>query len=219
MFRELLQQKLAGVTSLTPQQFSALEEHYELLVRWNRVLNLTAIKDPVQVIERHYCESIFLAVNLPIGTLRIADLGSGAGFPGFPIAMLRPDCVVTLVEVHRRKAVFLREATRRLSNIRVLPARFEHVLEPPFDRAVSRAVSYHDLAPALKRLARAADLLTGIEAPPASLEFIWETPIRLPWGRNRFLRSGVSRETPGQVFHVKHHTVETPFEIGESPDT
>jgi 16S rRNA (guanine527-N7)-methyltransferase len=219
MFRELLQQKLAGLASLTPQQSSALEKHYQLLVRWNRVLNLTSIEDPAEVIERHYCESIFLAVHLPVGSLRIADFGSGAGFPGLPIAVLRPDSVVTLVEVHRRKAVFLREASRLLPNIQVLPARFEDVSEPPFDRVVSRAVSYHDLAPALARLGRAADLLTGIEAPPASLGFIWDTPIRLPWGRNRFLRSGVPRETAAPMFHVEHETADTPWGIGESRDT
>lgn len=195
MFRELLQQKLGGVASLTPQQLCAMEEHYRLLLRWNRVLNLTSIDDPAEVVERHYCESIFLAAHLPSGSLRVADLGSGGGFPGLPIAILRPDCVVTLVEVHSRKAVFLREASRCLPNVRVLPARFEYISEPPFDRAVSRAVSYQDLTSALKKLGRAADLLTGREAPPERLGFIWEAPIRLPWGRNRFLRSGVSRET------------------------
>jgi 16S rRNA (guanine527-N7)-methyltransferase len=202
MFRELLRQKLAGIASLTPQQSSALEEHYQLLIRWNRVLNLTSIEDPGELIERHYCESTFLAVHLPVGSLHIADLGSGAGFPGLPIAVLRPDCAVTLVEVHRRKAVFLREASRQLPNVHVLPARFEDISEPPFDRVVSRAVSYHDLAAALKRLGSAADLLTGAEAPPASLGFVWEAPIRLPWGRNRFLRTGV----PSQRYDVSRET-------------
>lgn len=212
MFRELLRQKLAGVASLTSQQMVAMEEHYRLLVRWNRVVNLTSIEDPAEVIERHYCESIFLAAHLPSGPLRLADLGSGGGFPGLPIAVLRPDCIVTLVEVHRRKAVFLREASRRLPNVHVLPARFEDISEPPFDRAVSRGVSYQDLTPALKRVAGAADLLTGGEAPPDSLGFIFEASIRLPWGRNRFLRSGVrvqpikidvSCETGVGMFHVK----------------
>jgi 16S rRNA (guanine(527)-N(7))-methyltransferase RsmG len=195
MFRELLRQRLAGVASLTPQELRLLEEHYQLLVRWNRALNLTSIEDLSEVVERHYCESVFLAVHLPVGALRVADLGSGAGFPGLPLAVLRPDCSVTLVEVHRRKAVFLREASRQFPNVRVLSARFEDVTEAPFDRVVCRAISYQDLKPVLKNLGCAADLLTGGEAPPESLGFIWDTPIRLPWGRNRFLRSGVSRET------------------------
>jgi 16S rRNA (guanine(527)-N(7))-methyltransferase RsmG len=195
MFRELLRQKLAGVASLSPHELRALEEHYQLLVRWNRVLNLTSIEDLTEVVERHYCESVFLARHLPSRALRVADLGSGAGFPGFPIAVLRPDCAVTLVEAHRRKAVFLREACRQSANVLVVPSRFEEVAGAPFDYVVCRAVSYQDLKPALKKLAYAADLLTGAEAPPASLGFDWEEPIRLPWGRNRFLRIGVPRET------------------------
>jgi 16S rRNA (guanine527-N7)-methyltransferase len=208
MFRELLQQRLTGVASLTPHELRALEKHYQLLVRWNSVLNLTSIDDLSEVVERHYCESIFLAMRLPTGPLRVADLGSGAGFPGLPLAVLRPDCTVTLVEVHRRKAVFLREASRQLANVRILPVRFESIAGPPFDHAVSRAVSYQDLKPALKKLAHAADLLTGAEAPPADLGFVWNTAIRLPWGRNRFLQSGVSHETnvvgvPRETQHAK----------------
>lgn len=195
MFRELLRERLSGTASLTTKQLNALEGHYQLLVRWNRVLNLTSIKDLAEVVELHYCESIFLALHLPAGKLRVADIGSGAGFPGVPLAILRPDCSVTLIEAHRRKAVFLREATRQLPNVRVLPARFQDVDEPPFDHVVSRAVSYNDLMPALKKLGRSADLLTGGEEPPEELGFVWEAPILLPWGRSRFLRSGVSRET------------------------
>jgi 16S rRNA (guanine527-N7)-methyltransferase len=189
VFRELLARKLAGVTELSGTQLAALEAHYELLMRWNRKLNLTAITDMEQAIERHYCESVFLAVHLPKGRLRIADVGSGAGFPGVPVAVVRPDCEVVLIESHRRKAVFLREATRDLSNVRVLAIRAEDIKEQ-FDRVVSRAVSYDDLAEALKFRAPAADLLTGADEPPEFLAFRWGEPLRLPWGRNRFLRSG-----------------------------
>jgi len=199
MFRELLRQRLSGTASLTAPQLRALEGHYQLLVRWNRILNLTSIEDLAEVVERHYCESVFLAVHLPAGALRVADLGSGGGFPGVPLAILRPDCSVTLVESHRRKAVFLRESSRGLANVRVLPTRFEDVAEGPFDRLVSRAVSYKDLRPALQKLGHAADLLTGEEMPPADLGFMWEAPILLPWGRSRFLRSGVPRETQARV--------------------
>jgi 16S rRNA (guanine(527)-N(7))-methyltransferase RsmG len=163
-------------------------------VRWNRRLNLTAITDTEEAIERHYCESIFLAVYLPEGHLQIADVGSGAGFPGVPVAVMRPDCEVILIESHQRKAVFLREATRELPNVRVAAMRAEEVSER-FDRVVSRAVSYEDLAGVLKYLAPAADLLTGAEGPPESLGFVWRKPIRLPWGTNRFLRSGIRIES------------------------
>src|ERR1035437_3234294 len=111
MFADLLRQRLAGVVELSPGQVEALEAHYQLLLRWNRTLNLTSIKRMEEVVERHYCESLFLGTHLPQGGLRIADVGAGAGFPGFPVAVLRPDCSVTLIESHQRKAVFLREAS------------------------------------------------------------------------------------------------------------
>jgi 16S rRNA (guanine527-N7)-methyltransferase len=172
--------------------FPELEEHYQLLRRWNKVLNLTSIDNYEEAVERHYGESLFLGQHLPPGHLTIADIGSGAGFPGIPVAVLRPDCTVTLIEAHQRKAVFLREATRKLPNIRILAKRVEDVTES-FAWVVSRAVSYEDLGKNLKRLGRRAALLTGAEPPPESLGFEWETPIPLPAGRQRFLR--VSRET------------------------
>jgi len=206
-FPELLREKLAGLVELAPGQIQALQNHYELLLRWNRVLNLTAIDSLEEAVERHYCESLFLAVHLPPEPLLIADIGSGGGFPGLPVAVLRPDCRVTLIESHQRKAVFLREATRNMPNIEVLGKRAQVVVAQAsersvpgflslsvakrFDRGISRAVSYKDLAPVLKLLAPAADLLTGGEEPPADLCFTWNTAVALPWGRNRFLRSGV----------------------------
>jgi len=130
-----------------------------------------------------------LFVPRPAGALRIADVGSGAGFPGFPVAVLRPECSVTLIESHQRKAVFLREASREIPNVRVLAKRAEDVAET-FDWVISRAVSYADLAPVLKLLAANADLLSGAEGPPESLGFLWDTPLRLPWGDQRFLWTG-----------------------------
>jgi len=189
MFADLLRQRLAGVVELSPGQVAALETHYQLLLRWNRTLNLTSIKRMEEAVERHYCESLFLGTHLPQGCLRIADIGSGAGFPGFPAAVLRPDCSVTLVESHQRKAVFLREASRNLPNVRVLAKRAEDVNEQ-FDWAISRAVSYADLALFLKNLAPNVDLLTGGEAPPDGIGFVWRPPIPVRWSRQRFLRTG-----------------------------
>lgn len=199
MFAELLQQKLQGIVNLSPDQIAALKSHYDLLVRWNRKLNLTSIDSLEESVERHYCESLFLAAHLSAAPLRIADIGSGAGFPGFPVAIARPDCSVTLIEGHARKAVFLREASRStirnlVPNVHVLAQRAESVAES-FDVIVSRAVSYEDLTAVLRKLGKRADLLTGGEAPPDSLGFEWAAPIPLPWGHQRFLRIGVSRET------------------------
>lgn len=177
---------------VTESQAAALARHYDLLVRWNRVLNLTRVENLGEAIERHYGESLFLAKAIPeVVGLRIADVGSGPGFPGFPLAVARPDCQVTLIESHQRKAVFLREASRDLPNVRVLAARAEDVAER-FDWLVSRAVSYDDLSDPVRRFGSRVALLTGAEEPPASWNLTWATN-SLPSGKNRFLR--VSRET------------------------
>ena len=166
------------------EEFPALKKHFRLLELWNRKLNLTRITDA----ERNYGEALFLGRHLPAGALRICDIGSGAGFPGFPIAILRPDCEVTLIESHQRKAVFLMEVSRGHGNIRVLAKRAEDVGER-FDWAVSRGVSAADLARVLARLAPNVALLSGAEQPDIP-GFGWEDPLALPDSRNRFLRIG-----------------------------
>jgi 16S rRNA (guanine(527)-N(7))-methyltransferase RsmG len=203
VFRELLLEKLGDTAEMQPHVLDALQRHYDLLVRWNQGLNLTSIQGIENIIERHYCEAVFLGVHLPAQPLRIVDIGSGAGFPGFPVGVLRPDCEISLVEAHQRKAVFLQEASRGSPNICVLPVRAEEV-GGRFDHAICRAVSYRDLKRVLKALAPAADLLTGEEGPPGELGFEWATPTKLPWGRNRFLRSGVSRETQREIGPRRH---------------
>ena len=138
-FKSLLSLEFFPYGRLTPQQLTLLEEHYELLLRWNQKINLTRITSLQDAVRYHYCESLYLAQRLPQAPLRIVDVGSGAGFPGIPVAVFRPDCEVNLVESHQRKAVFLREAARELSNVRVLSKRAEE-LAGGYDWIVSRAV-------------------------------------------------------------------------------
>lgn len=177
-------ERLVAEFQVTPAQAARLQAHHELLLRWNRVINLTRIEDPQEAIERHYGESLFLASYLPQGLSRIVDIGSGGGFPGVPVAVIRPECSLTLVESHQRKAVFLREATRDLPNVRVIARRAEE-LEESFDWVIVRAVAWRDIEWVLGKLAPAAAVLSG-----SGLE---ADAIKLPWGRQRFL----------SLFHVK----------------
>ena len=195
MFAEVLRRKLAGVCELPPGQVGALRAHYELLIRWNKVVNLTRVAGLEEAIERHYCESIFAAMHLPESG-SIADVGSGAGFPGVPIAIVRPDCAVALIESHQRKAAFLREAARGVANLRVIARRAEEV-EERFDWVVSRAVRYSDIAEALQKLGQNAELLTGELHVSDLAGFRWQDAIPMPWGDRRYLLLGtsVSRET------------------------
>lgn len=178
-FSELLTAEFTKFAPLSALQINQLQAHYELLSRWNRKLNLTRISDLESAVRLHYCESLYAGLRLPPGPLRIADIGSGAGFPGFPIAVLRPDCRVCLVESHQRKAVFLSEVARPLPNIEVFPGRAEELTEE-FDWLVSRAVTPSDvleLGMGLQRLLLIgeddADSLGGGDP--------------LPWGKGRNL--------------------------------
>src|SRR5258706_15685238 len=185
MFRELLVGEFARYGPLSPVQLQQLESHYELLLRWNAKLNLTRMDSVEEATRLHYCESLFLGNRLPAGPLRIVDIGSGAGFPGIPVAILRPECRITLVESHKRKAVFLAEAVRNLANAKVVTDRAEN-LRDEFDWLVSRAVSPRDI---LKlHLANNLAMLVGGEDA-----MTFGNSELLPWGERRYL-----------MFHVKH---------------
>jgi 16S rRNA (guanine(527)-N(7))-methyltransferase RsmG len=190
VFRELLLERVAGFCTLSATQLGQLDQHYELMLRWNRVINLTRIERVEEAVDRHYAESLFLGANLPAGPIRIADVGSGAGFPGFPIAILRPESRVTLIESHQRKAVFLKEACRGLPNIGIVAKRAEEV-SASFDWVVSRAVSWDDIENVAFRLASKLAFLGS--APP---KLVGANPcmVRLPWDHHRNLII-VSRET------------------------
>jgi len=186
MFADLLRAKLAGICELSDAQIERLRVHHDLLMRWNKVLSLTSVHNLEETVERHYCESVFAAIHLPPGPLSLADLGSGAGFPGIPVAVLRSDCAIALIESHQRKAAFLKEATRDLANVRVIAKRAEGV-EERFEWVLSRAVRYADIARTIKKLGNNAELLTGEVQPEDLPGFKWLSPIRLPWGLRRFL--------------------------------
>jgi 16S rRNA (guanine527-N7)-methyltransferase len=175
-FKSLLELEFSPYSSLTIKQLDYLEQHYQLLLRWNPKLNLTRITSLLDAVRYHYCESLYLARSLPSGPLRIVDIGSGAGFPGIPVAIYRPDCEVHLVESHQRKAVFLGEATRNLPNIRVLPVRAEEVTGT-YDWMISRAVRPRDV---LKLELAQNVFILGTDGD------------KLPWGESRAL------------FHVEH---------------
>lgn len=182
MFRELLSRRTSEFCLLSTRQLDQLQEHYELMVRWNRTINLTRIEGVEEAVDRHYAESLFLGASLPQGPLRIADVGSGAGFPGIPIAILRPDVAMSLIESHKRKSAFLKEAARGIPNVTVLCERAEAVVQS-FDWIVSRAVSWREL----QGLAVAPRMaLIGTDAQG--------TRITLPWAKERYLVL-VSRET------------------------
>ncbi|WP_282262230.1 16S rRNA (guanine(527)-N(7))-methyltransferase RsmG [Stenotrophomonas sp. PS02301] len=118
-----------------------LLSYLTLLDRWNRTYNLTAIRDPLEMVTRHLLDSLAMQPYLETGTL--ADLGTGPGLPGIPLAIARPQLQVTLVESNGKKARFMREAVRQLGlgNARVAESRAESLAEPAaYDHLTARAM-------------------------------------------------------------------------------
>jgi 16S rRNA (guanine527-N7)-methyltransferase len=190
-FGERLKFHLDPYLALTPEQIDQLFGHFELLRRWNARINLTSIRSPEEIVLRHYCESLFFASVLP-EMKSCADVGSGAGFPGVPLAIVRPECPVALIESHQRKAVFLRESTRALKNVTVLADRAEVVGER-LDWIVSRAVAPESVLRLVPTLAKYVALLIGtvdFGTMKKDSKIAWNDPVQIPWGDRLLVVTG-----------------------------
>lgn len=186
-----LLQRAAPFAALGAGQVDALWRHYELLVRWNAKINLTRVIELEEAIRFHYGESLFVASRVPEDAKTVLDVGSGAGFPGFVMAVARPDLQVTLLEPDQRKAAFLREAGDFAANVRVVARRSREV-EGRFDLVVSRAVKARDVLEAAHRCARWV-MLVGTEPPQEGSGLKW-TSVALPDGRGFLWVAGLVPE-------------------------
>lgn len=132
--------EVAGEPELERGLASLFVRYLSLLVRWNARLNLTSIRDEEGILSRHFVESIACARAIPDGVRSLLDFGSGAGFPGIPIGICRPEISITLAESQNKKAAFLREAVRALDlNASVYGGRAE-MLQAEFGAVAMRAV-------------------------------------------------------------------------------
>lgn len=200
-FTDLVCSCSEGLVRLTASQLAQLEEHYHLLERWNRKLNLTSIRTLEPAVRRHYVESLALGALLSQwvewpAVQSVVDVGSGAGFPGIPLAILFPDRRFDLVESHRRKAVFLSEASQSLKNVRVVASRFEAV-SGSYDLAISRAVAWSDIAGNVPEVSKRVALLVGptdVDSVRGDPRFNWCKPARVPAGQG-FVLVGISGGT------------------------
>lgn len=156
--RDLLDELLASA-ELAPLGTSLGEkfvEYLTLFLRWNERLNLSSVRDEAGILSRHFVESIACARALPAGISTLLDLGSGAGFPGIPIALCRPEISITLAESQGKKAAFLHEAVRVLGVAATVHAGRAELLTEPFDCVTLRAVD---------RMAHAVHTAAALVAP------------------------------------------------------
>lgn len=197
---ELLVQ--AGLAPLGLQTAERFEQYLFLFLRWNARLNLSAIRDEEGILSRHFVESIACARALPAAISTLLDYGSGAGLPGIPIALCRPEISVTLAESQNKKSAFLQEAVRALGLSATVHAGRAELLTEPFDCITLRAVER--MAEAVGNAARMvapggwlalmttrADL-AHLQAP-AGAEFSWPDRVKLPGSEDRILALGTRR--------------------------
>jgi 16S rRNA (guanine527-N7)-methyltransferase len=207
---------------LKAEDLEKVAMYIDMLLRWNAHINLTAIRDPEEIVTRHFGESIFLGRHLfPEASLalrenegssgsaspltedtacHLADLGSGAGFPGIPIKIWQPQISATLIESNHKKAAFLREIVRTLGiiDVNVENARGETLAEEAFDvvtfRAVERFKEALSVATRLVRpRGRIAMLISSSQAAAVCANcgnFAWRAPEPIPLSKHRVILIG-----------------------------
>jgi 16S rRNA (guanine527-N7)-methyltransferase len=130
--------------TVAPSLTDSIRKYIDLLLLWNQKVNLTSIADPREILSRHFGESLFAASAVPICAGRLADVGSGAGFPGLALKLLVPDLEVFLIESVMKKATFLLEVVRQLNltGVKVVVSRFEDLRDTlaPLDFICARAL-------------------------------------------------------------------------------
>jgi 16S rRNA (guanine527-N7)-methyltransferase len=196
---------------LSASQLDRISMYIDILMRWNARINLTAIRDEEDIVTRHFGESLFAARCLfpeadsasqtAGGPVRLADLGSGAGFPGIPIKLWAPDVQVTLIESNHNKATFLREICRSLTltDVDIKNVRGEKVIET-YDVVTLRAVenfgeALRIAAGLVAREGRIALLIGSSQVDTARStlrDVIWKPPLPVPLSQARVLLLGES---------------------------
>lgn len=190
---------------VSEQQIIYIQQYMKLLLTWNEKINLTAIRDPLEILYRHFCESMFAAVAVPVENGRLADVGSGAGFPGIPLKIIRPEIQAFLIDSNMKKATFLTEVLRNieLPDTRVLVSRYEELGEEvaPLDYVCSRAVGDFEpfLAWAASQPIAAKQVILWIGARDLdqarrSGAWDWRDPITVPNSLRRYLLVGTKKQ-------------------------
>ncbi|MGA2843791.1 MAG: 16S rRNA (guanine(527)-N(7))-methyltransferase RsmG [Candidatus Acidiferrales bacterium] len=182
---------------------SAIRTFISLLLHWNRTISLTAVTDPLEILRFHFGESMFAASVISNLNGRLADVGSGAGFPGIPLKLAIPALELVLIESNAKKAAFLAEAVRDLGLERteIYRGRFEgfRAEGPEFDFVAARAIGRHEelinwARGAIKKGGSLALWLGADDAARVSLDRTWQwrEPVPIPGSHSRTILVGVA---------------------------
>jgi 16S rRNA (guanine527-N7)-methyltransferase len=186
--------------ALTPQQLDQLQRYLDLLLKWNAKISLTSLRDPEEIVRRHFGESLFASEHLQLDAAStLIDFGSGAGFPGLPMKILAPHLHVTLIESRQKKVTFLREVIRALGlqHVLVHEGRAEQSQlksQVVTMRAVEKFESALPIAASLLERQGKLGLLIGAAQSDAARNFLpgwtWDEPVATPASRERILLVG-----------------------------
>jgi 16S rRNA (guanine527-N7)-methyltransferase len=182
-------------------QIAQIQEYIRLLLVWNEKVNLTAIRDPLEILYRHFCESMFATKVVDLGKCRLADIGTGGGFPGLAVKILLLEAQIVLVESNIKKATFLAEVVRALglTGANVMVSRYEELGEEiaPIDFLLARALGEFEVflkwAASERVDAKRVVLWVGaadVEQVQKSPRWAWEPAVTVPQSLRRVLMIG-----------------------------
>ncbi len=181
-----------------------IRSYTELLLRWNKQISLTAIESPEEIVRYHFAESFLATKACESLDGRLADVGTGAGFPGLALKMYVPTLQISLIESNSKKCAFLAETVRllQLDDVKVIRSRYEEIRAPEasFDFVTARALgnlpSLLNWAANVTPIGRALLWLgtDGIDATrSASSHWVWSEPYPIPQTNARFILVGSHR--------------------------
>jgi len=194
-------QLLGPYIHLDETRLRAISKYIDLLLKWNARINLTAIRVPEEIIQRHFGESFFAANHLLAqGAVDdVIDMGSGAGFPGVPFALLAPQASVTLIESNHKKVTFLRELVFCLGvvNVAVFADRAEKYSNTAAVVTMRAVEKFNESLPLALHLVKPGGriaLMIGSAQVDAATELAkqteWNEPVTVPGGHSRVLLVG-----------------------------
>jgi 16S rRNA (guanine527-N7)-methyltransferase len=187
--------------SLTQDQIRMIREYSSLLLKWNRSVGLTAITDLLEIVGRHFGESMYASRLLPMENCRLVDIGTGAGFPGLALKIICPDIRLVLIESNKKKCAFLNEVVRALgfTSVEIHAERFEQIRPESVQANIitSRAVGEFKqlLRWSKNALAHRGHLVLWVGSDDSTRiastpRWVWQPAVRIPDSQRRFLLVG-----------------------------